>query len=533
MKTLGFIMNERKNLILIKGEDKTRQIKLCFYDSQVQRCKVTFINGKTYPYAYSSVRWLKNPETHDPSLYKISKGDTSFNIREIFVFRDTEEWWHLILDKGSATYRRSELQIEKSCLDEAQELDKLNYLRDIAGINELKNDDGEVLLQKQYEKLKFVGKDSALAVYLHPKSHPIQTFKVETLIFPFGGNTSQFKAVANALEKQISVIQGPPGTGKTQTILNIIANLLVQGKTVQVVSNNNSATQNILEKLSSPQYNLDFLVAALGKRENKQAFIDTQTGRYPDMSSWNKTFQELCGLTKKIKRLSNEVSYYFEKQERLAIAKQEQDALKVEAQHFTQYCEKTRLVKPQKQPRKSLKSETVLHILQECETYSEKEIPVSFWHKLKSCIFYGAFEWKFYKNDIGDILTYAQLLFYKTKSAELTEKIAQLQKDLVELDAKEKMNELTAMSMVYLKAILYNRYAKNAVRPRFEMDTIWKKPNEILREYPIVLSTTFSSRSCLKDATYDYLIMDEASQVDVATGALALASAKNAVIVGD
>ena len=43
------------------------------------------------------------------------------------------------------------------------------------------------------------------------------------------------------MENQISVIQGPPGTGKTQTILNIIANILMQGKTVQIVSNNNSA----------------------------------------------------------------------------------------------------------------------------------------------------------------------------------------------------------------------------------------------------------------------------------------------------
>lgn len=54
-----------------------------------------------------------------------------------------------------------------------------------------------------------------------------------------------------------------------------------------------------------------------------------------------------------------------------------------------------------------------------------------------------------------------------------------------------------------------------------------------MAEYPIVLSTTFSSTSCLKNVVYDYLIMDEASQVDVATGALALSCVKNAVIVGD
>ena len=43
-----------------------------------------------------------------------------------------------------------------------------------------------------------------------------------------------------------------------------------------------------------------------------------------------------------------------------------------------------------------------------------------------------------------------------------------------------------------------------------------------------------SARSCLfADRPYDYIIMDEASQVSVETGALALTCAKNAVIVGD
>ena len=55
-----------------------------------------------------------------------------------------------------------------------------------------------------------------------------------------------------------------------------------------------------------------------------------------------------------------------------------------------------------------------------------------------------------------------------------------------------------------------------------------------MEEYPVILSTTFSSTSSLhSDVMYDYLIMDEASQVDVATGALALSCARNAVIVGD
>lgn len=50
----------------------------------------------------------------------------------------------------------------------------------------------------------------------------------------------------------------------------------------------------------------------------------------------------------------------------------------------------------------------------------------------------------------------------------------------------------------------------------------------------MVLSTTYSAKSCIsKDMVFDYVIMDEASQVDIKTGALALSCAMNAVIVGD
>lgn len=85
-----------------------------------------------------------------------------------------------------------------------------------------------------------------------------------------GPNSSQFTAVESNGE-QISIIEGPPGTGKTQTILNIIANIVKNGKTVAVVSNNNSATENVYEKLK--KYDLDFLCARLGKSSNKLDFI--------------------------------------------------------------------------------------------------------------------------------------------------------------------------------------------------------------------------------------------------------------------
>ena len=111
--------------------------------------------------------------------------------------------------------------------------------------------------------MEFVAKNSLLEAYLNVDTYGKASATQSAPIFPFGCNRSQYKAVQNALENRISVIQGPPGTGKTQTILNILANLLLDEKTMEIVSNNNSAVENVKEKLVST--GLDFLCAQLGR----------------------------------------------------------------------------------------------------------------------------------------------------------------------------------------------------------------------------------------------------------------------------
>lgn len=88
--------------------------------------------------------------------------------------------------------------------------------------------------------------------------------------------------------------------------------------------------------------------------------------------------------------------------------------------------------------------------------------------------------------------------------------------------------------MTILKDKLARKYKGRDKRKIFDEENLWKEPYDFLAEYPVILSTTFSSRNSLNaDVVYDYLIMDEASQVDIATGALALSCARNVVIVGD
>ncbi len=87
--------------------------------------------------------------------------------------------------------------------------------------------------------------------------------------------------------------------------------------------------------------------------------------------------------------------------------------------------------------------------------------------------------------------------------------------------------------MAVLKNALNGRYCKEQRRMFNDVKELRLYAEELVNQYPVVLSTTFSARTAVPDMVYDYLIMDEASQVSIETGALALTCAKNAVIVGD
>ncbi len=126
------------------------------------------------------------------------------------------------------------------------------------------------------------------------------------IIYPFGINESQIQAVENAFKSQISIVEGPPGTGKTQTILNIIANILLQNKSVAILSSNNSAVENVYEKLA--KYDLDYLTAKLGSHENKEIFFNTQKDIPPKTDCKLQKTQALLAQVKKYLYSQSEIA---------------------------------------------------------------------------------------------------------------------------------------------------------------------------------------------------------------------------------
>ena len=61
----------------------------------------------------------------------------------------------------------------------------------------------------------------------------------------------------------------------------------------------------------------------------------------------------------------------------------------------------------------------------------------------------------------------------------------------------------------------------------------WKYPASFLENRPIVFSTIHSLRKCVDTDVYDYVIVDECSQVASMIGMLAIASARHLVLLGD
>lgn len=347
---------------------------------------------------------------------------------------------------------------------------------------------------------------------------------VQNIIYPFGFNLSQKKAVENALSSKLSIIEGPPGTGKTQTILNIIANLVCQGKTVAVVSGNNSAIANIEEKLK--KYDIDFICAMLGSRENVRRFLEKDKF-LPDMHNWRYARSVFMEKKAELKEEIAKLNAKLDLQNQVAVWEVEKETLRVEEAHFldyyNQYYSKQNIyIKP------LMPSDKYMKVWAWCEEQLEDYHP-NFFKRFYYRFKYGINDSQFYGQPKDVKIATVQKYYYNARLNELGMNIEAAKKNLESFSLEKRLQRYTANSMDVFKSILAELYDKFSSSSKID----FYKPS-FLKRYPVVLSTAYSLiNSVPRNNHYDYVIMDEASQVDIVTGALAMASANHAVIVGD
>lgn len=90
---------------------------------------------------------------------------------------------------------------------------------------------------------------------------------------PLPSDASQLAAIAAAAEGLSFVLHGPPGTGKSQTIVNMIVNLIAHGKRVLVVAEKMAALDVVLQRLNKLGLG-DFCLELHSSRATARTMLD-------------------------------------------------------------------------------------------------------------------------------------------------------------------------------------------------------------------------------------------------------------------
>ena len=372
---------------------------------------------------------------------------------------------------------------------------------------------------------------------MHSALAPILTRKlpapkplVKTPIFPFGCNESQMKAVKNALSSTISVVQGPPGTGKTQTILNILANLLVAGKTVAVVSNNNMATRNVCEKLGKSEWNLRWLVAELGNKKNKAAFFENPPVR-PELEPRARKAGLADEVAKNGKLLAEHYRQKTELQEFIAKIREQRfqyESFLSDAEHAGIDIRKdSAYLKLRTQSSSKLE-----RIERRARRFADGVGGIGGFFTKLFLLLDGVPDLARLKTDPDRMLDAIAAARIEATLGEWDERKTKLADFVKQTEGTEK--EFTEASKKLFLTAVFERFAGSKLKDDGWTLEGFRSSELFFKRYPVVTSSTFALPFCgPKGRTFDYVVMDEASQINLPTALACFACAKRVVIVGD
>lgn len=393
--------------------------------------------------------------------------------------------------------------------------------------------------RSSFESMNFVHPDSVLSAYIE-RVNSETSFPRMPVILPFQGNEEQKAAIEKAIRHRISVIDGPPGTGKTETILNIIANiLLIPNATVGVVSFGNAAVENIKDKLDEAGYG--FTAARLGRKDYVTAFMAEQKDRETRVARWL-NYDSVSGtaytgedeMMLHLEQEGQQLLNIWNASRKLAKVRNKIEAYSLEAAHLDRRAEGGAVPDLSELPLLRKKSAHILDYL--AETTVRPDPPegiMGLVPRIRRYFKYGRTK----ELDVhdADIILSLEKAFYSKRIEELRQEERRWRDDLRNQSAEEVLSRYQKCSRALLETALRKRYSAG-MRPVFdeENNPIWKHTTKFLSEYPVVLTTCHSIRRNLpKGHLLDWVIIDEATQADLFSASLAMSKARNVVVVGD
>ena len=390
------------------------------------------------------------------------------------------------------------------------------------------------------------------------KSVPIKDMKeVKDFypITPLSLSDSQEKVIKNIDNNKFIAVQGPPGTGKSQTLVNLVAHLIANGKTVLVASRMDKAVDVVAERLN--ELGAPYLALRAGRlnyqKQLSYQLQDLLSGKVDlDSEFEDSLFAGIDDMKNHINMLKGAEN----KCEQIIKLENEWRNVSKETQ-----MQENSVGEPQfiKAPLKKFEIESIAVIIKTLENNVEK---TGFFanianfggvNQLKKILKLKNFDVNYENlNRLKSELETAELV-YKLRKIESdiqkTGNLHVLSEQIKQMKKKQKplaVNILKNRRRESLKGLLRDQikrqrlivHAKSLVEKRQNLQSRILETEDfkpLLEAFPCWCVTTYavSGSLPLKPGMFDVAIIDEASQCDIASCFPILYRAKKAVIVGD
>ena len=356
-------------------------------------------------------------------------------------------------------------------------------------------------------------------------------------------NLSQDKAIVSALN-QNTIIWGPPGTGKSQTITNILTNVLMFNKTALVVSQKKAALEVLKNRMESLEI---FCLFILNDREmNKKKFYEPIKSYISflenfDLNAEERMIKIISDKEKELMKLTNSIMKNELAEENIVLFSEFDQSNGYNKESLNDLMMLDHNIKFNIEELKNFKNKNkmVKYVIKHNDLQKNKSQYSSKNIKRQINIITNNF--------IDKSIDLAHFLTNKDKiNQELWAKL-NLLKNNNNRKNKSWINDHNNLKIVIAKKIIekiknfdlslkakYNEFALDVRAASLDPAVFIKKHAAIIKIiYPIIITTPETDLQSWTKGEFDYALLDESSQIYLEKGLPILYLAKIKILAGD